>query len=52
MILSFFKTVMTTVTLNKNQSTLTDLYPIILTLIGLISVSAVIKIIQKINTTK
>lgn len=52
MILSFFKTVITTVTLNKNQSTLSDLYPIIVTLIGLISISAVITIIQKIKTTK
>lgn len=47
MILSFFKTVITTATINKNQSTLSDLYPIIFTLIGLIAVSAVFKIVQR-----
>jgi hypothetical protein len=51
-ILSFLKTVNTTATLNKNQSTLSDLYPIILTLIVLIAVSAVFKIIEKKKTTK
>lgn len=46
------KAVFATVTIDNNQSTLSNLYPIIITLIVLISISALFKIIEKVKATK
>lgn len=50
-LLTISKTVFATIPIS-NQSTLSNLYPIIFTLIGLIVISAVFKIAHKIKITK
>ena len=50
-LLTMSTTVFATIPID-NQSTLSNLYPIIVTLIGLIVISAVFKIIHKIKITK